>query len=155
MTRRLLRRETDIDPTTEVIPETTPTVEEIPDITPSSDSESEEDKMPDHIPRRHKYRSPHVNRGVRRSQRIAGRQPQYMGIFCQMEGEGDVLYVDSVLNVVHRNEYFLASVDLNEYIELSFPADNFLDRDSYVTSDGTIEEIHPYAFSAKEDAQLR
>ena len=64
VTRRLHRRDADIDPTTEIISEITPTVEMIPDITPSSDSESEEDRIPDHIPRRHKPRSPPVNRRV-------------------------------------------------------------------------------------------
>ena len=97
VTRSLHRREADIDPITEIISETTPKVEEILDITPPSDSESEEDRIPDHIPRRHKPCSPHVNRRVRRPQWITGRQPQYMGLFCHMEGEDDVLDVDSVL----------------------------------------------------------
>ena len=66
-----------------------------------------------------------------------------------MEGEGDVLDVDSVLNVIQRDEFFLASVDLNEHMEHNSPTVNSLDRDSYVTSDGTIEGIHPYAFSEK------
>ena len=130
MTRRLHRRDADIDPTTEIISEITPTLEELPDITPSSDSESEEDRIPDHIPRRHKPRSPPVNRGVRRSQRIPGRQPQYMGLFFHIEGEGDALDVDSVLNVVQRDECFLASVDLNEYMEHNSPVVKLLDRDS-------------------------
>ena len=62
-----------------------------------------------------------------------------MGLFYHMEGEGDVLDVDSVSNVVHRDECFLESVDLNEHMEHNSPAVNYLDRDSYATSDGTIE----------------
>ena len=72
-----------------------------------------------------------------------------MGLFFHMEGECDVLDVDSVLNVVHRDECFLASVDLNEHTEHNFPAVNSLYKDLYVTSGGTIEGIHPYEFSAK------
>ena len=56
-----------------------------------------------------------------------------------MEGDGGVLDIDSVSNVVQRNECFLASVDLNEHMEHRYPAVDYLNRDSYIASDGTIE----------------
>ena len=48
--RRIHRRDADIDPTMEVIPETTPAVEEVSETVPASDSESEEYSTPEHIP---------------------------------------------------------------------------------------------------------
>ena len=51
--------------------------------------------------------------------------------------------------MVQRDECFLTTMDLNEITDHESSAMNYLDRDSYLTSDGTIEEIHPYAVSAK------
>jgi hypothetical protein len=77
-----------------------------------------------------------------------------MGLFCHVEGEGDILDVEAVSSVVQRDECFLASMHLNEITEHESSAMNYLDRDSYLTSDGTIEEIHPYDFSAKVQTHL-
>ena len=52
-------------------------------------------------------------------------------------------------NVVQMDEFFMASVGLNDSSMYKSPAMNYLDRDAYVTSDGTVEGIYPYAFSAK------
>ena len=74
------------------------------DRAPISDSESEADITPDHVPRRNKPQSSSENRGVRISQRIAGNQPQYIGLFCHVEGEGDILDIGAESNVVQRDE---------------------------------------------------
>ena len=72
-----------------------------------------------------------------------------MGLFFRIEGEGDVLDVEAVSNVVQRDECFLASGDFNESSRYNSPAMNYLDKVTYATDDGKIEGIHPYAFSAK------
>lgn len=72
-----------------------------------------------------------------------------MGLFCHIEGNGDVLDVYVVPNAVQRDECFLASVGLGAPSMHTSPAMEYLDRSSYVSKDGTIEGIHPYAFSAK------
>ena len=77
------------------------------------------------------------------------KEPQYMGLFYHVKGEGDVLDFEAVSSVVQRDECFLVSMDLNETTDHDSSAMKYLDRDSYVTSDGTIEGLHPYAFSAK------
>ena len=51
--------------------------------------------------------------------------------------------------VWYKEMNVFAGMDLNEITDHESSAMNYLDRDSYLTSDGTIEEIHPYAFSAK------
>ena len=102
--RRLHRRDTNVDPTMEPIPETTPAIEEVTDGTPPSDSDSEEDSPTEHVPRRNKPQLSSENREMRRSQRLAGKQPQYMDLFCHVEGEGVILDIDAVSNVVQRDE---------------------------------------------------
>jgi hypothetical protein len=37
-----------------------------------------------------------TNNSQRRSKRITGKEPQYMGLFCHVEGEGDVLDGEAV-----------------------------------------------------------
>ena len=63
-----------------------------------------------------------------------------------MGGIWDILDIEAVSNVLQMDEYFLASIDLNESIDHQSPAVNYLDRDSYVTSDEIVEGIHPYVF---------
>ena len=44
-----------------------------------------------------------------------------MGSFCFVEGERNVLDVEAVFNVVHKDEYVLVSVDLNESPSIKSP----------------------------------
>ena len=70
-------------------------------------------------------------------------------MYYSLEGEEDVLNMDDVSKVVQRDECFLSSADLNDAACTSSPATRSLDKDMYVSEDGTTENIHPYAFSAK------
>ena len=63
-----------------------------------------------------------------------------------MEGGKDILDED-VSNIVHRDECFLYSVDPNT--TGSSPETRYLEQYSYLSLDGTVENTHPYAFSAK------
>ena len=45
-------------------------------------------------------------RRARRSPRIAGNEPQYAGLYCSIEGEENVLDVEGVSDVVHRDNCF-------------------------------------------------
>ena len=72
-----------------------------------------------------------------------------MGLFFSLEGKEDVLGVDDVPNIVHRDECFLSSIDLTAPICTGSPATTYLNKDLYMTEDGTMQDIHPYAFSAK------
>ena len=66
-----------------------------------------------------------------------------------MEREQGVLDVTGVTNAVQRDECFLSSVDLNAATCSSSPVTGSLAKDTYVSEDGTLENIHPYEFSAK------
>ena len=72
-----------------------------------------------------------------------------MGLFFILEGEEDVLGVDDVSNVIHRDECFFSSIDLNASTCNGSPAKNYLDKDSYLTEDGIMKYFLPYSFSTK------
>ena len=91
--RRINKR--DRDNSENNLPTLSPRVNEIPEVEEVTDSESEEDIATAPIIRKHSSRRVNTNKSVRRSQRIAGKQPQYMGLFCHIEGEGDVLDVEA------------------------------------------------------------
>ena len=125
----------------------------VPGVEEASESESdqEDEMMPvlrKHTPRK-SDKTRHATGSVMRSTRIKGREPQYMGLFCSMEGEQNVLDVAGVTNGVQRDECFLFSVDLNNATCSSSPVTRSLAKDAYVSEDGTLENIYPYAFSAK------
>ena len=70
---------------------------------------------------------------------------------CTVPWRGDTYILDEdVSNIVHRDERFLSSVDPNT--TGSSPATRYLEQHSYFSLDGTVEDTHPYAFSAKVQA---
>lgn len=60
-----------------------------------------------------------------------------------------MLGVTDVSNAVKYDEYFLSSVDLNKSTLTSSPGTRYLDKDLYVTEDGTMKNIRPYILSPK------
>ena len=88
-----------------------------PGVVDVSDSETEEgDRDGDRVEnfRKNTPRRSGRLQSSRRSARIAGREPQYMGLFCSSEGKDDVLIIDDVSNIVQRDNFFFSSVDLND-----------------------------------------
>ena len=85
MMRRINKH--DRDSSENNLPTLSPRVDETPEVEEATDSESEEDIVTTPIIRKHSSRRVNTNKSVRRSQRIAGKQPQYMGLFCRIEGE--------------------------------------------------------------------
>ena len=76
--------------------------DDIPEVKGILDSESVEDITTTPVVRKHYFRQSSTNRSVRRSQKIAGKQPQYMGLLCHIEGGGDFFDVEALYNVVKR-----------------------------------------------------
>ena len=54
-----------------------------------------------------------------------------------------------VSNVAQRDQYFLFYVDSSEATCNSSSATRYLDKNTYLTTDDTIEYVHPYAFFSK------
>ena len=111
------------------------------DTTDSPNSGSEEEEEDNHVP----VLQTHNSQRVRRSPRIAGDSPQYAGLYCSLENP--VLDTEEVSNVVHRDNCFLSTIDSNSSSK-SY-ATQYLDRDTYLSEDGLVGNIHPYGFSAK------
>ena len=88
-------------------------------------------------------------RQTRKSPRIAGKEPQYSGLYCSVEGRENVLEVEEVSNIVHRDNCFLFTVDTGPSSTTSSSSTRYLDRKLFVSESGLIGDMHPYAFSAK------
>lgn len=58
-----------------------------------------------------------------------------------MGGEDNLLDIEVVSNVVHRDDYFLSTVDTN--ITGTSPATQYLDIHSYLTENGLLEKKTP------------
>lgn len=87
-------------------------------------------------------------RGNRRSTRLAGKEPRYMGLLCCIKGEDPTLDTTGVSQFFQRDEYFLTSVVQDDISDES-PATRYLNIRTYSFHDGIIGDIHSYDFSAK------
>ena len=80
---------------------------------------------------------------------MAGNEPHYVGLYCSIEGKENVLDVEGVSDVVHRDNCFLSTFDYDLSIPRGSQVTQYLDSTSYVSENGLIGDIYPYVFSAK------
>ena len=85
--------------------------------------------------------------GKRRSPWLACNAPQYAGLYCNINNDETLLYDNEVSNIVLRDNYFLSSIDPDAAGSSS--ATRYLIKNYYFSTSGLMENIHPYAFSAK------
>ena len=90
--------------------------------------ESDDEQM-NIAPKPHKARP-------RRSNRLAGRHPQYSGLICDE-------------HILLQDIWFLSSINMQDGDFNPSHATNYLIRSAYVSEDNMVENIHPYALSAK------
>ena len=119
---------------------------EAPEVAYASDSESEKEDENEKVVDVPKLRK-HNFSGKHRSHLLAGNTPQYAGFYCNMDNDKTLLDDDEVTNIVFRDNYFLSSIDPDA--AGNSPATRYLNKDSYLSTSGLVEDVYPYAFSAK------